>query len=271
MYQPAGVYLTAYSADQPFSRAISTALYGYLIKPITPNTLRTTIEVALEKYRIEESLRQANRKLGLLSSITRHDILNTLTALMGAVDLARATGTDPAFLAHLDEEERLLDRIQRQIGFTRDYENLGAAAPVWHDAGELIASAAQQVVPAGIRVETSVGGILLFADPLFEKVIYNLLDNAVRHGGGVTTIRFSGETTGSGFTLVCSDDGEGIPVGEKSRIFDRGYGKNTGLGLFLVREILAITGFSIVETGNPDEGARFEIHVPEGSYRLSGS
>jgi signal transduction histidine kinase len=50
-------------------------------------------------------------------------------------------------------------------------------------------------------------------------------------------------------------------------IFDRGYGKDTGLGLFLVREILSITGMSVRETGTPGKGTKFEILIPRGAYR----
>ena len=57
---------------------------------------------------------------------------------------------------------------------------------------------------------------------------------------------------------------------EKERIFERGYGKNTGLGQFLAREILAITGITIAENGEPGRGARFEITVPKGQYRSAG-
>jgi signal transduction histidine kinase len=265
------VYLTAHSDDQTFARAIETALYGYLIKPVTINALRTTIEVALEKFRIEESLRQANHKLNLLSSITRHDILNTLTALMAAVDLDQMTATDPSFREHLAREGLLLAQIQRQIEFTRDYDSLGKDAPVWHDVQALIEKTGRQVLPKTVTIETDLKSIVLFADPLFEKVIYNLMDNAVRHGGGVTILRFSVEETESSLTLICSDDGVGVPDNEKRRIFERGYGKNTGLGLFLVREILGITGFTIRETGTPGNGARFEILVPGGLYRTGGA
>ena len=58
------------------------------------------------------------------------------------------------------------------------------------------------------------------------------------------------------------------PPGEKARIFERGVGKNTGMGLFLTREILGITGITITETGDWKKGARFEIRVPRGMYRL---
>jgi len=261
------VYLTAYSDDATFNRAKGTSLYGYLIKPVAPNALRTTIEVALEKFRIEESLRQANRKLSLLSSITRHDILNTLTALIGAADLAKMTATDPLFLEHLEKESHLLSQIHRQIEFTRDYESLGTSLPVWQDIRALINSTGRQILPKKMTLDTTLRNIQIFADPLFEKVIYNLMDNAARHGGNLTYVRFTSEDHGSFLSLVCEDDGIGIPFEDKEKIFERGFGKNTGLGLFLVREILEITGFSIMENGVPGKGARFEIHVPYGMYR----
>ena len=59
----------------------------------------------------------------------------------------------------------------------------------------------------------------------------------------------------------------GIPRKDKERLFVKGFGKNTGLGLFLSREILAITGITITENGEPGKGARFEISVPKGMYR----
>jgi len=54
------------------------------------------------------------------------------------------------------------------------------------------------------------------------------------------------------------------------KLFTRGFGKNTGLGLFLSREILSITGITITENGTPGKGARFEITVPKGAWRTAG-
>ena len=61
---------------------------------------------------------------------------------------------------------------------------------------------------------------------------------------------------------VIRDNGVGIADDMKERIFRKGVGKHTGLGLFLAREILDITGLSIRETGVAGEGARFEISIP---------
>src|SRR5208282_4398575 len=102
-----------------------------------------------------------------------------------------------------------------------------------------------------------------------EKVFFNLLDNSIRHGNKVTEIRVSSCRSDEGLMVVWEDDGAGIPIEEKDRIFEKGYGKNTGLGLFLCREILAITGMTLRETGEPGKGARFEIMVPKGAYRPS--
>jgi K+-sensing histidine kinase KdpD len=100
-----------------------------------------------------------------------------------------------------------------------------------------------------------------------EKVFYTLLENAIRHGGGVTEIRFSCRELDTGLMVVCEDNGAGVPAAHKEDIFDQKYFKHTGYGLFLSRTILSITGITIRETGEPGKGARFEILVPKGAYR----
>ena len=111
----------------------------------------------------------------------------------------------------------------------------------------------------------------IFADPLVEKVFYNLIDNSLRYGGEkLTTIRIGYHTEENILIISFEDDGTGIAVRDKKVIFDKGFGKNTGLGLYLSREILGITGIIITETGIPGSGARFEIRVPEGGFRFAG-
>ena len=105
----------------------------------------------------------------------------------------------------------------------------------------------------------------IYADPLLGKVFYNLIDNALKYGGGkMTSIRITSRETNTGLCLLFEDDGAGIAVEDKKHLFERGFGKNTGLGLFLSREILSITGITIRETGEPGSGARFEMDVPKG-------
>jgi len=99
-------------------------------------------------------------------------------------------------------------------------------------------------------------------------VFYNLVDNAIRYGETITMIKFYYLFSDRGFSLICEDDGVGVPADQKKNIFERGVGKNTGMGLFLTREILLITGNTIEENGKPGHGARFEIIIPYGAFRF---
>ncbi len=106
---------------------------------------------------------------------------------------------------------------------------------------------------------------------MFGRVFYNLIDNSLRHGGLVTGITIGGHVSGEELLITFEDDGIGIPDNEKDKIFDKAYGRNTGLGLVLTREILALTGITIIETGISGHGVRFEIHIPRAVYRISRS
>jgi signal transduction histidine kinase len=113
-------------------------------------------------------------------------------------------------------------------------------------------------------------GIEVYADPLLEKVFENLADNSLRHGERVRQITISTQSReDGGIALVYEDDGIGIRDEDKERVFVKGFGKNTGLGMFLSREILAITDFSILENGTFGNGVRFEILIPPGKHRVS--
>ncbi len=94
------------------------------------------------------------------------------------------------------------------------------------------------------------------------------MENSLRHGGHVNCIRMYSRSEGSSLILILQDNGVGILPEEKKRIFLQGVGHNTGLGLFLVHEILTSTGLTISETGVPGKGARFEIHIPAGLFRI---
>jgi signal transduction histidine kinase len=218
----------------------------------------------------EEVLRQANKKLNLLSGITRHDINNQLTVLRGHLALLEKKQPDPSSGEHLKKIHVSAQNILSMIQFTKEYESIGVNAPAWQDCRTLVETAVMHAMPGTVTVKNDIrAGVEVFADPLIVKVFYNLVDNAVRHGGMISMIRFSaGEHDGT-LVIAGEDDGDGIPGELKEKIFGRGYGKNTGLGLFLSREILSITGIAIRETGEPGKGARFEIIVPAGTYRFA--
>jgi len=98
-------------------------------------------------------------------------------------------------------------------------------------------------------------------------VFYNLIENSIRHGEHVTEVSIRTVERADSLDIIIEDNGVGIPEAEKEKIFRREYYKNTGFGLFLSREILAITNLVIRETGTPGEGARFVIGIPREHFR----
>ena len=221
-----------------------------------------------ERKRMEEALRRANRKLNLLSGVTRHDIVNQLTVLQGYLTILEMKLPDPSLKKYFVEAKTAASHIFAMIQFTKEYEQVGVAVPAWVDCRRLVETAVKEVSLGTITVKNEIpAGTEIFVDPLIVRVFYNLIDNAVRYGGKITTIRFSVQESGEVPAVICEDDGDGVAADDKERIFKRGFGKNTGMGLFLAREILSITGIVIRETGAPGTGARFEMAVPNGAYR----
>jgi len=221
-----------------------------------------------DRKQMEDAIRVANEKLNMLASITRHDILNNLTGLMAFIALSKETTQDPELLGFIAKEEEAAEAIEDQIDFTRYYQDIGVHAPAWHDVERTIRASEADLPLREITLDIAVNGLEIFADPLLGKVFYNLIDNSLRHGKHVTTIAFTVENTVRGKVLVYRDNGVGISAKEKARLFFKGFGRHTGLGLFLSREILAITGLSITETGEPGNGVRFEILMPPGTCRF---
>ena len=222
-----------------------------------------------EQKSLQDSVQLANKKLNLLSSITRHDIVNQLTALDGYLDLSREVLGDPVKLKeYIIEEQKIAEIIEAQILFTKDYQEMGVKMPEWQNVHRCVDLAKANLALSGIVVKTDGLSLEVFADLLLVRVFYNMIDNALRYGGEkMTTIRVSSLESDHGLIIILEDDGIGIPADQKEAVFNRGYFKHMGFGLFLSREILAITGITIAENGVPGKGARFEITVPKGGYR----
>jgi signal transduction histidine kinase len=110
----------------------------------------------------------------------------------------------------------------------------------------------------------------LWADPdRLEQVIANLVDNALRHGAGLVRLEADRATLPDGREAVLvavSDEGDGIADGDRELVFSRywqgGAKAGTGLGLFLVRGIVAAHGGSIRVAEAPGGGARLEVLLP---------
>jgi signal transduction histidine kinase len=216
----------------------------------------------------EEALAAANNKLVLLSNITRHDILNQITGLLLHLELLDHENHDPGASAHISTIKKSLDVIREQLEFTRDYQDLGLKKPEWQDAGAAFNRAAESFSGKNIVFSCETNHVEILADSMLGQVFYNLIDNSLRHGERVSDIRLSVKKDEPDLILIYEDNGTGVLPEEKEKIFLKGFGKHTGLGMFLIREILSITGITIRETGTWQQGARFEIRVASGKFRF---
>jgi signal transduction histidine kinase len=105
-----------------------------------------------------------------------------------------------------------------------------------------------------------------------DRVFANLLSNAIKHTPGGGTVRVVGRLARPDLVeVVVEDTGEGIPLGQETRIFERytsaaSRTDSTGLGLFIARTITLAHGGTISAENRQDcRGARFRVLLPTGS------
>jgi PAS domain S-box-containing protein len=224
-----------------------------------------------ERKVAEDAVLAANKKLNILNSVTRHDVLNQITALVMLLEIVGESVTDKETIDFVSKAKGATERINRQIDFTREYQDIGVHAPQWQNVSDLITSAKNQLTECPYELVVDLDPVEILADPLLLKVFYNLLENTIRHGEHVSTVRFFCRESNDGMILIYEDNGAGVDAESKKHLFQRGFGKHTGYGLYLIREILSISGITINETGEPGKGARFEMVVPKGAYRTTES
>jgi PAS domain S-box-containing protein len=270
----AGVETIPANQEFRFIRFDGEARNGFCTFTPIPDTGKIIVSLMdiTGKIQEEDALQRANKKLNFFNSITRHEILNHLTVVKGFIELSREQLHNPDFLLRsFDKELAAANAIQNLMIFTRDYQNIGIQPPAWYSISRTIKSAVSGIRLGPIILSDDTEGVEIYADQMLRKVFFHLVDNAVRYGGKIRTIRFFCEESFEELHVICEDDGIGIPPDAKEKIFNRQFFQKTGLDMYLSREIVSITGMSIRETGTYGTGARFELQVPKGAYRFTGS
>ncbi len=214
---------------------------------------------------------KARQKLELLGSITRHDIKNQLQIQSANLELAILRTEDPVLLERLRKVEESIQNVRRQVDFTKDYEMTGSMVPHWQSMPDIMLHLPEMDGTGTIEAGPGVKGLSILADPMLTMVFHNLVENSMKYAGrkGSLHITIEAERQGDDLLLTYHDNGVGVAEGDRERLFTKGFGKGTGLGLFLSKEILAITGILIQEVGEEGQGATFLLTVPRGCYRYA--
>lgn len=222
-----------------------------------------------ERKLAESAIREANRKLSLLAGVTRHDILNQIQGLLFySEEMKTGEYTAEEMVVMAGKINEMTEAINRQITLTRNYDMLGTEPPVWQNIHYLADEIVTGMGNIGLIYLNESPMVEIYADYLFAEVLRTIIENVSRHAEGATTltVRFTGSDNGG--ILTIEDNGCGIPLKYKEKIFSHGFSKGAGGSLFIAREIAGVTGIELYEDGEAGSGARFALRIPKSGYRF---
>ena len=209
-----------------------------------------------ESGECERKLERQNERLEELASVVSHDLRNPLNVAQGRAELAR-DGSDSV---HLDAVVHALDRMEALVddllALAREDGAVEGTEPV--DLRRAVGGCWRTVDTAGATLITDTDRVVRADYNRLQQLLENLLGNAVDHGGDGVTVTVGDLPDG----FYVADDGPGIPLEERERVFQSGYSTaegGTGLGLAIVREVARAHGWTVTVTGSADGGARLEV------------
>jgi len=211
-----------------------------------------------------KSLETMNEKLRVVGRLSRHDVRNKLSAVVGNAYLTKKKlPANSEALNYVAEIEKAVQQAVRIFDFARAYEMLGAEELAYVSAEKTINEAVSLFSDMhDAKVTTECHGLQLLADSLLRELFYNFIDNSLKYGKKITQIKIFYEKNDDQLRLIYEDDGVGITPDEKLNLFKEGIGKGTGYGLYLIKKMMEVYGWTIQETGQPGQGVRFLITIP---------
>lgn len=233
-------------------------------------------EVARVARRFNEAAARIEALVGsqrrMLASAS-HELRSPLARVRLALELAAEEEGAEARAALVVEAARDVDELDELIEdlLTAARLDPGGGPPALRrqplDLVPLLAAEAERV---GARTELP-DTLPVRADPrLLRRAVRNLLENAVKHGGGEVLLA-AGRGAKDAVSVAVSDRGPGVPEGERERIFepfyrpadhDEGRHGGVGLGLALVRQIVRAHGGAVRHRPRDGGGSTFELDLP---------
>ncbi|NUM52159.1 MAG: DUF4118 domain-containing protein [Candidatus Hydrogenedentes bacterium] len=250
------------------------------------DTLTALAAIALERVHFVEVAQETLLKIeserlreSLLAALS-HDLRTPLTSLMGMADaLAQKSESLPPEQAEVISAMRAQSaRMMRMVTNLLDLARLESGqTPLradWQSLEELVGAARvslkealhERKVTANIPPDLP----LLFCDAvLIERVLVNLIENAVKHTPKHSEITIGAHEVDNMIEIAVSDTGPGLPAGREEELFDKFVRANPestvpgiGLGLAICRSILTAHGGTIHAENSPSGGARFVVRLP---------
>jgi signal transduction histidine kinase len=183
--------------------------------------------------------------------------------------IKKKLGDGPASLQILNDMEKISKQLINILEFERIYEQLGSEELTFVDVCKFFNEAVALVSDfKGATFEFKCEGLEVRADSLLRQLLYNLMDNTLKHGEKANSIKFYFKKDANNLVLIYEDNGVGIAVDQKPHLFERDFGKRSGIGLHMIKRIIDTYGWKLEENGELGVGARFVMKIPENNFRF---
>lgn len=255
-------------------KAVSHGAQDYLVKDdVTPEILTRAIRYAIERKKTERELRTRTHELAILNQLTRHDIRNDISLVVGrareVTEHVEPRGQDA--LNEIIQSSNHILQLTRTVGdivetVTSDDEVDLQPVVLSGVLATEIEKAQNLYRNVDLSIEGEVAGLRVRANDLLSSVVGNLISNAIFYNHNeVPIVRLSAESTDETVIIRVADNGPGIPDRRKERIFAKGEQGGTssgmGIGLSLVDRLVTQYDGEIWVEDNEPEGSVFCVEL----------
>jgi signal transduction histidine kinase len=243
------------------------------LRPLRRHGTREFARLSNSFFEMARGLSRRSEFISTFAAHVSHELKSPLTSIQGAAELLRDDiGSGPAAMTDFNRRKFLdniiadTDRLAKVAGRLREFARAENPMPAGHSSLRAPLADLKSAMSGALEIaaEGDLDTPLRMSDENIRIVLSNLADNAARHGA--TRLGVAGRRQGETLRLEVADDGEGVSVDNRPRIFDsffttRRERGGTGMGLAIVRAMLGAHGGSI-RLLDRDHGAAFEVIIP---------
>ena len=251
--------------------------------PMEDGEFRGTVGVLrdiTERKERERTLKRQNERLESFANVVSHDLRNPLTVAQGQLSLVLEDRDDDRLETVAKAHDRMQGLIDDILTLAREEKPIAECEPI--ELAVFARRCWRYVETDGVGLETPTDAVVRVDTRRFERLLENLMRNAVEHGaahpdqreqptangddpiGAGVTVTVGDLPDGEGFFV--EDDGPGIPSDKRERVLESGYStatQGTGFGLAIVDRIADSHGWSLTVAESDAGGARFEFRGVE--------
>ncbi|MFW6196590.1 MAG: ATP-binding protein, partial [Thermoplasmatota archaeon] len=221
---------------------------------------------------VKEALKrvETEEREEFLHSLLRHDVKNKTQLVKGYLKLLEEDVDLPDeaknYIQKAKKVTKVSDEIIEKVRKLKQIKQEDEIGEIEIDSvlDQILSEHKDQAEKEGIDIEVQTSECKVKGGTLLQEMISNLAENSIIHSD-CDKIRIKDECEGNECVVTVEDDGKGIPDDVKEKIFERGYkqGENagSGLGMYLVKEIVESYGGSVEVKDSEFGGAGFEIHL----------